>query len=109
MNIIIKIKDSKISENSEKLKQIFKSLEDGQYLISISQMKEDVTIEDYRKSYFSKVTICSLETGNSKSDLHNMYKSYYNISSTKDLKLEDWKMFLLNFSIWAYDKMDCIV
>lgn len=109
MQIEIELKKGKIILNADKVKDIFLSSEDGKYIMSLDKINPLVTVEDYRKAYFSKVDIAGLSTGNDRYTIHKSFKDHYKVESTKDFTPAEWKNFIGTFTWWAYNKLDCIV
>lgn len=109
MQLPIQVKRGKVVKNSEKIKEYFSSLGDGDYVLTIERINPLVTTRDYQKAYFDKVDICVSSTGNDRYTIHDEFKKHSGIDSTKDLSNIEWKNLLKQFTWWAYSKFDCIV
>lgn len=109
MQARIEVEKGKIIKNGDKVREYFKSLDDGSYIISIDRINPLVTPRDYQKAYFDKVDIAVSCTGNSRYVIHEAFKSHSGTESTKELDIKQWRDLLQKFSWWAYDTFDCIV
>lgn len=108
MQLKIEVKNGKITSDTQQVKDIFSLLDNGTYILSLERVGFS-SVTDYRKAYFDRVQACSLSTGNDKYTIHEAFKSFMNVNTTKEFNESDWKMFLNKFSWWAFDNLDCMV
>jgi hypothetical protein len=109
MQVVTEILKGKIVKNGDKLKDIFSSIEDGTYIISVNRVNSLVTPRDYQKAYFDMVDIAVSETGNARYVIHDEFKKHAEVESTKDLGILEWRDLLQKFRWWAYNNFDCVV
>lgn len=92
--------------------EFLKSLEDGVILMNISRIDE---IIKYRKQYFAMIDEIVLTTGYTKSEVHEtMVKKEVlplitHKSSTKDLILDEWPIFIEAVREYFYEKLDIVI
>jgi hypothetical protein len=109
MQVKIEKLKGKVVTGQDKLKELYSGLEDGHYIVSIDKINPLVTTRDYQKAYFDKIDRCVECTGNSRYTIHDEFKKFCEIATTKDLGIIEWRSLLNKLSWWAYDKFDCIV
>lgn len=101
-----KAKNGLVILDTDEFNKLAGLLDDGRYLLTMLQIREPKTIDEYRAEYFAKRDVVAAETGNSKADIHNMAKGWLltdGMTSTKELDIEGWKAFLQNFKEWAFE------
>lgn len=108
MEVKIQIKKGKITFGREKVTSLFQSLDDGDYLLEIAAINPLKTEADFQRAYFASVDLCVMESGNSRYIIHDAFKDFKNVESTKNFNLSEWKKFLEEFKIWAYNTMDVV-
>lgn len=91
---------------AEPLEKTLNTLGDGKYIIRIMYINDLKTPEDCRKYYFSLVDECVKATGHTRYEIHEFFKEYKEIETTKDMDSEDWHKFIDSFRGYAYDKMN---
>lgn len=109
MQVKVKIEKGKVTSNRDKLLELVGVSSDGDYIISIDKINPLVTARDFQKAYFDKIDICVSCTGNKKYVIHDEFKKFSGIDSTKNLSIQDWRDLLTKLTWWAYDNFDCIV
>lgn len=107
--IKITVENGKVVENNDRIREIFNSLENGQYIFSIDAINPLLNTRDYQNAYFAMVDTCVQHTGNSRYVIHNEFKKEQKVETTSDFDIIQWKTFLNQFRWWAYNEFDCIV
>lgn len=105
----IKIENGKIVENRQEIADMFTSSNDGVFFITKEPENQLITPRDCQKLYFDKIDACVLHTGYKRYEIHEQFKQFQNISTTRDLSVERWKEILQQFSWWAFNQFDFIV
>ena len=92
-----------------KANDILSSAENGVHILTLETINPLLTKKSCQEAYFSKVDTCVFHTGYKRYEIHEMFKKYYGIPSTKDLDVPAWLDLLKSFSWWAYNNFDCVV
>lgn len=78
-------------------------LEDGEYYFKVISIEEK-TINSVKRNYFVLLDDFCMQTGNNKYQIHDQYKNFKQIATTKEFLLQDWIDFLEEFKFWSMDK-----
>lgn len=96
------------TSGSKELSQYLKTLS-GNYTIDINEENTNTTAKECRSAYFFKVDIVSRHSGDEKYDIHEAFKKYIKIDSTKNYTTADWKNLIKQFQIYIFEKYDIII
>lgn len=66
-------------------------LMEGSYICVIISNKEK-TVKEYQMEYFAIIDEMCMSTGNDRYTIHEMFKDYQKISSTRDIPIEQWQL-----------------
>lgn len=106
MDYYLKIKDDKVIA---KFSEILKNLSEGDFYIHIEKIPENKPEKQYRAQFFAKMTELSFHTGHTKQELHEMFKIDNNISTTKNLSIEEWSHTINKLNWWAFNKLEYLL
>ena len=109
MEVGFKMTKGKVSDGRQKMADAISSLDDGNYVMTLTQINPLLIERDYQNAYFAMVDTCVQHTGNRRYVIHEAFKKEKNIESTANLSIVEWKKVLKEFQWWAHDKMDVIV
>jgi len=105
MRFFLDKKDKSLPEGVERT---LTNLEKGKYLIIIHSL--DTTTESVlRRYYFTLVDNVSSFSGDTNQVIHTRFKKHQEINSTKDFKVEDWKVFIDDFKQYIFYKLDYLL
>lgn len=79
-------------------------LEDGEYLIKAISIRQDKNLKEWQKYYFACIDEFANATGNTRYAIHDKFKEYAAIDSTKNIKLDDWAEIIERLNYWLFDK-----
>tara|TARA_Y100000401_G_scaffold73348_1_gene59337 strand:- start:16447 stop:16764 length:318 start_codon:yes stop_codon:yes gene_type:complete len=97
--------DIVIKNNKRNLNDVFNylmSLGDGYYTIKVKHDKNRNVAQNNR--YWKSVRIIGNDLGYDESEMHNIIKQYFKITSTKELGKEEFSIFLEKLERWAIDE-----
>lgn len=84
------------------------NVDKGVYVVTIRPYIPKNTSE-YQKYYFALVDDARIHTGWARYDLHEAYKEYSEVASTKILTEEEWLSFIDNFKLWIFNKFEIVI
>ena len=102
------IKNGKVVKGALELSKYLKSL-NGNYIVDINEEVGITTIKKCRDAYFFKVDLVCKATGSEKYDIHEDFKKAYEIPTTKNLTVVDWRNLIKKFQIYVFENLDIIV
>jgi hypothetical protein len=103
------IKDGKIIDNKTEIAKMVESLSDGNYVIEFEKIGEGMTPRKYQRVYFEKIDKCVDKSGYTRNEIHEIFKEFLNIETTKDIDEANWVLLHKKFTWWAYTNFDIIV
>ncbi len=115
MQTRVYVEKGKVVKGNSILVDVFSSLMDGYYDVSVTGVNPLITERDYQNAYFAMIDVCARHAGNTRYDVHDYFKDFIgkklddaNIS-TKSLDIPGWRNWNEEFRWWAFNNYDCVV
>ncbi len=93
----------------EQARDMVSSAIDGVHLLSLDLLNPEVSSRDYQKLYFDRIDECSKHTGYTRYELHEMFKKYSNIETTKNQDVIFWRKLITSLRWWSFSNFDCMI
>lgn len=103
-HILIK-KNGKFNED---IKEIFRNLFDGKYIISLDNITNR-NENSLRLEYFRLVDVVNKYTGQDKDEIHQIFKEFLSIDSTASFSIIEWEDFISKFKDYIFSKLDILL
>lgn len=82
---------------------------DGNYVVDIRPENNLTTPKECRAAYFFKIDLVVASTGDERYVIHERFKAYAKIDSTKNFTVVDWRNFIQKFQEYIFEKLDIVV
>ncbi len=100
MNLIIQIQNNKT---------IFPEIiKDGKYKINIVPILL-TTSRSCQEQYFTILDLLRDYSGYSRYELHEMYKQERNVTTTKNMTIEEWIPYLDELKFWCFNNFEIVI
>lgn len=102
-------KKNQVINCSIPLPDIVDMLADGEYIVSVDMVNPLTTVRQLQKAYFDLVDQVAKDTGNGRYTIHDAYKAYHDMDTTKGLTIDEWRKFLKDFPFWVFSTIGIMV
>ena len=99
----------KEGEFNDSFLKAINALADGNYLVTIRVVNSYKDVGMFRNEYFALCGRIRDYTGENIQDIHTRFKEERNLSSTRDLTIEQWQEQIDALRWWAYEKLDLVI
>lgn len=96
-------------EFSQEVDELFGSLEEGKYIITVSPLGDNKTVRGCQNQYFLLVDLVSAHSGETRYELHEDFKEHRGVETTKNFSLQDWVTFIDAFKWKQFNDYDLIL
>lgn len=81
----------------------------GNYTVDINEENSLATPKDCQKAYFFKLDLVVAATGDERYVIHERFKNYMKVTSTKEFTVVDWRNFIKQFQTYIFENLDIII
>jgi len=81
----------------------------GNYTVDINEENTMSTPAECRAAYFFKIDLVVAATGDERYVIHERFKEYSKIVSTKNFTVVDWRNFIKKFQIYIFESLDIVI
>lgn len=106
MLVVLEKKDGQFNEQFLELMGL---LGDGKYIVDVRSLNPLKTEREFQNEYFALIDLVRNVTGDTRYSIHETFKDYRKVETTKDFSLQDWVDFIAAFKWYYYNEADIIL
>lgn len=108
MQFSLTLVNGKSVKGGKEIQDYLKKL-NGNYTVDINEENTMSTPAECRAAYFFKIDLVVAATGDERYVIHERFKEYSKIVSTKNFTVVDWRNFIKQFQIYIFESLDIII
>jgi len=108
MQFNLTVINGKSVRGAKEIQNYLKKL-NGNYIVDISEENTMSTPAECRAAYFFQIDLVVASTRDERYAIHERFKEYTKIDSTRNFTVVDWRNFIQKFQEYIFEKLDIVV